>query len=110
MGITDDARVWIEDRGRFYAPREVGCTSAGSSPVVVVETQGPSLQVAPDILLQTDRGEVPAGMLRAGDHVEYLRRPPVVVNRDAQKVRLGEIVGYITGIGNRSTTRRVDRP
>lgn len=99
MAITEDARVWLEERERFVAPYELGCTSVGSSPVVVIETQGPSLRISPDVFVLTDRGELPASKLRRGDHVEYLQRPPVTVNRDAQKVRLGEIVGYITGVG-----------
>jgi hypothetical protein len=99
VAITEDARVWSEHQQRFISPHELGCTSIGSSPVISIETQGPSLRVRPDDVVHTDRGEVPASKLRRGDHVAYLQCPPVAVNRDAQKVRLGEIVGYITGDG-----------
>ncbi len=99
--------MWNEERQRFVSPHELGCTSMGSSAVIAVETQGPSLRVGPDDLIHTDRGEVSASTLRRGDYVAYLRCPTVAINRDAQKVRLGEIVGYITGVGTMHGERAV---
>src|SRR4051812_3058229 len=109
MAITEDARLWIEETGRFLGPRELGYASAGKRPVVVVETQGPSVALASDVLVLTDRGEVPAGELRRGSYVAYLRRQPIV-NRDAQKVRLGEIVGYIAAFGTMHHCQAVVSP
>ncbi len=118
-GIAGDTRVWIDGRGMWPISELVGQTcaiathanglafqpaqvvEAGTRSLVQITTrEGIVLRLTADRRVVTDHGDVAAAELRPTGRLQLLHAPSLAVNVDAPKVKLAEIVGWITARGS----------
>jgi hypothetical protein len=121
--VTGETRIWVNGRGLVQTRELVGLTpevatldaeaggvvfraatqvvNAGTRPVVKITTrEGIELRLTADHRVTTDKGEASAGELRVKDRLRIALAPAVSVNREAPKVKLAELVGWLTASGN----------